>query len=65
MNNNNNNEKLAADFIKAVELIAARPDNLSNLQSYLDYHFPEWLKKYANTPESLTSELLNFATMEL
>ena len=66
MNNfNNDNEKAAEVFIKAIELIANKPDNLSNLQSYLDYHFPEWLKKYASTPSDLASELLDFATMEI
>ena len=60
-----NNEESAEMLIKAIELIANRPDNLNNLQFYLNYHFSEWLKKYANTPEGLASELLEFATMEI
>lgn len=57
--------KAAADFVGAIKNIATKPDNLDNLQSYLSQHFPEWLKKWANTPEDIAAELKEFARMEL
>lgn len=52
-------------FIKAIKTIAAKPQNLDNLESYLLQHFPEWLTKYANTPEKLAGELKQFAEMDI
>ena len=57
--------KAAADFVGAIKLIATKPDNLDNLQCYLAQHFPEWLKKYANSPEDIAAELREFATMKI
>lgn len=57
--------KAAAVFVNAIKLIATKPDNLDNLQSYLTYHFPEWLQRYANSPEDIAAELREFATMEI
>lgn len=57
--------RIAADFISAIKEIAGKPENLDNLESYLSYHFPEWLKKYANTPEKLAAEMAEFANMEI
>lgn len=57
--------KAAADFVGAIKLIATKPDNLDNLESYLSHHFPEWLKKFANSPENIAAELQAFATMEI
>ena len=39
--------------------------HLDNLESYLSNHFSEWLDKYANTPEGITSELKEFSNMIL
>ena len=57
--------KAAADFVEAIKLIATKPDNLDNLESYLAQHFPEWLRKYANSPEDIAAELRKFAQMEI
>lgn len=56
---------IASEFIKAIKTISAKPENLDNLEIYLSYHFPEWLEKFANTPEGITSELKNFAEMTI
>ena len=54
----------AADFVGAIKLIATKPDNLDNLESYLTYSFDKWLKTWANTPEGLAAEMKHFAEME-
>lgn len=59
----NHNEITAEAFADAIRKLAANPDNLNNLASYLSHHFPEWLCKYANTPEGLVYELKAFAEM--
>ena len=58
-------KQAAADFVEAVKLIAAKPDNLDNLESYLSRHFSEWISKWANTPEDLAAEMKMFAEMEI
>ena len=50
----------AHEFVEAIKYISEKPDALQNLEAYLSYHFPEWLEKYANTPESLTAEIKAF-----
>lgn len=57
------NENAARVFIQAIKTIAEKPENLDNLESYLSYHFPVWLEKYANTPEGIAAEMKNFAEM--
>ena len=57
-------EQTAKQFCEALQTIAGKPQNLENLESYLSYHFAEWMNKYANTPENITAELKNFADME-
>lgn len=59
------NSKTAKQFIKALQTIAEKPKNLQNLEIYLSFHFPEWLDKFANTPETITAELTAFAEMEI
>lgn len=56
---------IAAQFIDAIVTLADKPQNLDNLESYLSHHFGEWLEKYANTPESITVELREFANMTI
>ena len=56
--------KAAADFVNAIKIIANKPENLDNLESYLSYHFSEWLKKYANTPEDIAAEMREFAELD-
>lgn len=53
------------DLLAALRAFAEKPENIDNFESYLEYHFEKWREIYATTPESLTSELLNFANMEL
>lgn len=57
--------KAAAVFVAAIKEIASKPDNLDNLESYLTQHFPEWLRRYANSPEDIAAELEQFARMEI
>ena len=57
--------KAAADFVAAIKLIAAKPDNLDNLESYLSCHFEKWLEIWANSPEGLAAEMKEFAEMEI
>ena len=57
--------KAAADFVNAIKTIANKPENLDNLESYLSYHFSEWLEKYANTPEDMAAEMRKFSEMEV
>lgn len=58
-------EQAAHQFVEAIKTIANKPENLENLELYLSHHFPEWLEKFANTPETLTAELKEFAEMEV
>ena len=58
-------ERVAAQFVEHIKTIAAKPENLDNLESYLSYHFAEWLQKYANTPETLVCEMREFANMTI
>lgn len=58
-------EQTAKQFCEALRTIAGKPENLDNLESYLSYHFAEWMNKYANTPENITAELKSFADMDI
>lgn len=58
-------KKAAQVFVKAIKEISNKPQNLENLESYLSFNFPEWLKKYASDPESIAEELKNFAEMDI
>lgn len=60
-----NSEKVAEQFIEAIKLMAEKPDNLNNFECYLSYHFAEWLKVYANTPETMVAEFRSFAEMKI
>lgn len=58
-------EQTARQFIEAIQTIASKPQNLDNLECYLTHHFPAWLERFANTPETITAELKAFAEMEV
>lgn len=58
-------EKHAAQFCAAIKRLSEKPENLNNLESYLARHFGAWLEKFANTPETITAELKQFAEMEI
>lgn len=55
----------AAIVAAALRTFAERPENIDNFESYLSQHFEIWLEKYANTPENIAAELVNFSTMEV
>lgn len=56
--------KAASDFVEAIKRLAENPQNLENLQSYLEQHFTPWLERYANTPENMAAEMLSFANID-
>ena len=62
---NRKHEQTAKQFCEALRAIAGKPENLKNLESYLSYHFDEWMNKYANTPENITAELKSFADLDI
>ena len=59
------NEEYAKIFVDAIRTLAEKPDNIENLQWYLELHFDVWMEKFANTPSGLASELKHFAEMEI
>lgn len=60
----NRNEQNALELQAAIIALANSPEHMSNFVSYLTTHFPEWLEKYANTPEGLANEFAEFANMK-
>lgn len=58
-------EQFAERFIDAIVKLADNPVNLDNFECYLSHHFPEWLEKFANTPEGITAEIEQFANMSI
>ena len=55
----------AEQFCNAIRELASKPENLQNLESYLERHFDKWLEKYANTPDGMAAEMSEFAEMEI
>ena len=55
----------AAQFCNAIRELANKPENLQNLESYLEWHFDKWLEKFASTPECMAAEMSNFAQMDI
>ena len=55
------NSECAEMFCKAIEQLAEKPVNLSNMESYLSHHFDVWVSEYANNPENLAAEMGSFA----
>ena len=60
-----NNKEAAALFCESIKKLAARPENLENLESYLSRHFETWLNKFAYDPENLACEMNMFASMDI
>ena len=58
-------EQEAKQFCEAVKTIAAKPENLENLELYLSMHFATWLDKFANDPRNIPAELKAFAEMQI
>ena len=59
------NEEYAKVFADAIRTLAEKPDNIQNLEWYLERHFDVWMEKFANTPSGLAYELKHFAEMEI
>lgn len=57
-------EEEAKRFCKAIKTIADSQSSLDNLESYLSFHFNEWLKKFANTPENIACEMEEFSKIK-
>ena len=55
----------AAQFCNAIRELANKPENLQNLENYLEWHFDKWLEKYASTPDCMAAEMSDFAQMEM
>ena len=55
----------AAQFCNAIRELASKPENLENLESYLEWSFDKWMEKYANSPACMAAEMSNFAQMEI
>lgn len=55
----------AAQFCDAIRELANKPENLQNLESYLEWSFDKWLEKFANTPDCMAAEMVNFAQIEI
>lgn len=58
---NERNAEPARVFCDAIRTLAANPERLENLESYLSYHFDKWLVKWANTPENMAGEMKQFS----
>ena len=54
-------EEVAKRFCDAIR--AFNEEGLDNLESYLSYHFAEWMNKYANDPEGIAFEMESFSTI--
>lgn len=57
--------QIARQFCEHIRELASKPDNMDNFENYLSCYFGEWLGIWANTPESITGELRDFAQMEI
>lgn len=51
----------AATVAAAILEMASNPSSLENFESYLSFHFAEWLDKWANDPDSMACELKEFS----
>ena len=60
-----NNKELSMEFVKAIKMLAEKPDNMDNFECYLSHHFDAWMKEFAYDPITLTAEVKHFAEMEI
>lgn len=58
-------ENEAKAFCKAIQLLAENPARLENLENYLSYHFSKWLEDWADTPQKIAGEMLEFSKIEV
>lgn len=54
----------AVKFCDAIRELASKPENLQNLENYLEWHFDKWMEKFVNTPACMAAEMSNFAQMD-
>lgn len=45
----------AVQFCDAIRDLASKPENLQNLESYLEWSFDKWMKKYASDPTCIAA----------
>ena len=57
--------KEAKQFCAYIKEIASKQENLDNLETYLSFHFADWLKRFASTPADMVADMREFATMDL
>lgn len=55
----------ASQFCDAIREFASKPENLQNLESYLEWSFDKWMERYASTPACMAAEMSSFAQMEI
>ena len=55
----------AEQFCNAIRELASKPENLQNMESYLEWNFDKWLKKFAKNPECMTAEMSGVAHMKI
>lgn len=60
-----NQEELSKVFCNAIKTLSEKPENLENLELYLNRHFKTWMEKFAYDPVNLAYELKMFAEMEI
>ena len=58
-------KKEAKAFCKAIQLLVENPARLENLENYLSYHFLEWLEEWADAPQKIAGEMLDFSEIEV
>lgn len=56
-----NYDKEARMLSEAIRRLAYNEDNLFTMETYLSFHFQDWLEKYANTPEGMAAEFESFS----
>jgi len=59
------NKDYSKIFTDAIRTLAKKPENIDNLELYLNYHFDIWMIKFANNPAGISEELAHFAKMDI
>ena len=52
-------------FCDAIRVMIGKPENIDNLERYLENCFADWMKIYASDPEGIAREMKAFADMEI
>lgn len=56
-----NYDKEARRLIEAIRRLASNEGNLLTMETYLSFHFQDWMEKFANTPEGMADEFESFS----